>query len=162
MKFKLILAQILGIDKGFKLKDRKDLKKEGEIYFEVEYSKKIEIPECPYKCKGCKDKREYVVRNGKAKERIIKAGKVGTQRIYLIHRPQRYMCKKTGKSFRNEKISYRWQKITEAALDMRVSFKNAVKEELPGVESSSGPFSCSKRRTEKAKRKYKDRGRGNE
>ncbi len=35
----------------------------------------------PYKCKGCKDKREYIVRNGKAKERIIKAGKVGTQRI---------------------------------------------------------------------------------
>jgi len=109
-----IIAQILGIDKGFKLKERKDLRKDGEIYFEVRYSKKVGIPECPYKCKGCKDKREYIVRNGKAKERIIKAGKVGTQRIYLIHRPQRYMCKKTGKSFRNEKISYRWQRITRA------------------------------------------------
>ncbi|POZ90063.1 hypothetical protein AA81_11805, partial [Petrotoga halophila DSM 16923] len=109
-----IIAQILGIDKGFKLKERKDLRKDGEIYFEVRYSKKVGIPECPYKCKGCKDKREYIVRNGRAKERIIKAGKVGTQRIYLIHRPQRYMCKKTGKSFRNEKISYRWQRITRA------------------------------------------------
>ncbi|POZ88616.1 MULTISPECIES: transposase [Petrotoga] len=104
------------------------------------YSKKIEIPECPYKCKECNDKREYIVRNGKAKERIIKAEKVGTQRIYLIHRPQRHMCKKTGKSFRNEKISYRWQKITEAALDMRVSFKNAVKEELPGVKVVADHF----------------------
>ncbi|POZ91980.1 hypothetical protein AA81_09795, partial [Petrotoga halophila DSM 16923] len=36
-----IIAQILGIDKGFKLKERKDLRKDGEIYFEVEYSKKV-------------------------------------------------------------------------------------------------------------------------
>ncbi len=43
-----IIAQILGIDKGFKLKERKDLRKDGEIYFEVRYSKKVGIPECPY------------------------------------------------------------------------------------------------------------------
>ncbi|TDX11803.1 MULTISPECIES: transposase [Petrotoga] len=126
------------------------------------YSKKIEIPECPYKCKGCKDKREYIVRNGKAKERIIKAGKVGTQRIYLIHRPPfrgfkmvttivelntsktiailKSDKKEELKGFLN-KIPYEIkQKITEAALDMRVSFKNAVKEELPGVKVVADHF----------------------
>lgn len=109
------IAELLGIDKGFKLKERKDLGKEGEMYFEVGYTERIGIPRCPYHCEGCKDKYQ-VVRNGKGKEKCIKAGKVGTKEVYLIHRPQRYLCKRTRKSFSDERISYRWKRVTRAKM----------------------------------------------
>ena len=102
---------MLGIDKGFNLKLRKKLCKEDKIYFAVEYTKKIGIPKCPYDCVGCKNKYQ-VIHNGKGRKKCIRVRRLGTKEVYLMHRPQRYLCKQTGKSFTNERISYRWKQGT--------------------------------------------------
>jgi len=87
------------------------------MYFEVKYTKTPGIPRCPYHyhCEGCGNKYQ-AVRNGKGREKCLKAGKVGTKEVYLLYRPQRYLCKKTGKSFTDDRINYRWKRITRAKM----------------------------------------------
>ena len=71
-----IVAELPGIARGFKLKERKDLREEGKMYFEVKYTKMPGIPRCPYHyhCEGCGNKYQ-AVRNGKGREKCLKAGK---------------------------------------------------------------------------------------
>jgi|GEM_PF-4492008 len=42
-----IVAELPGIARGFKLKERKDLREEGKMYFEVKYTKTPGISRCP-------------------------------------------------------------------------------------------------------------------
>ena len=109
------IAKLLGIDKGLKLKERKDLGKKGKMYFEVEYTERLGIPRCPYHCEGCENKYQ-AVRNGRGREKCLKAGKVGMKEVYLLFRPQRYLCKKTGKSHTDDRINQRWKRVTRAKM----------------------------------------------
>ncbi len=110
-----ILAKLLGIDKGFKLNERKDLEEEGKVYFEVNYTEKVGIPRCPYSCEGCED-RYQAVRNGKGKEKCVRAGEVGTKEVYLLYRPQRYLCKKAKKTYTDGRINQKWKRVTRAEM----------------------------------------------